>query len=136
MMSVSVRVEFDAAHRVADRNGRADLHGHRFVVELVASGPIPDDGMVADFSDLNRLADEMIVGPWGHGLLVWFEDLELLSMVAGRGWRVAVIGHPTSSEGLASHVASMFEIPVARLGCRLESVTVRDTPETSATWSR
>jgi len=57
-MIVVKRMEFDAAHFLPGYPGKcADMHGHRFVVELGVKGRVGEDGMVIDFAELKKFLD-------------------------------------------------------------------------------
>jgi 6-pyruvoyl-tetrahydropterin synthase len=135
MPHVTISFGFEAAHRVLDRNGRGDPHGHSFVVELVVSADTAPDGISAEFGDVKRIANELIVTPWNNAFLVDVEDKELRAVLGGHGWRIGVLVGPTTDEGIAKNVAMLLRSPLTAIGATLRSVTVRDTPTTSATWS-
>lgn len=59
MLTVSIEGHFSAAHRIEGHPRCSRLHGHNYVVKFEFTGPIQDDGMVADFSDLK----ELVKGP-------------------------------------------------------------------------
>ena len=65
MYELTVKAEFEAAHRIENYLGKcARLHGHNWVVEAVASGRELDSlGMLIDFkilkAKLNEVLDEL-----------------------------------------------------------------------------
>ncbi len=69
-MRITRRLEFDAGHRIPDHASQCrHLHGHRYALEVTLSGDIikadgvPVNGMVMDFADVKRIANEYVVGP-------------------------------------------------------------------------
>ncbi len=54
MFQVCVEAHFDAAHFLRDYQGKcANLHGHRWNVEVVVEGPELDElGMLVDFGEI------------------------------------------------------------------------------------
>ena len=56
MYTVTVRTEFNAAHKLRDYHGKCEsLHGHNWIVELaVRNNDLDKTGMVMDFSELKK----------------------------------------------------------------------------------
>ncbi len=91
--TVTRRVEFDAGHRIPDHGSKCrNIHGHRYVLEVTATGKIidsfgePDHGMLIDFGELKKVMMDVIGEPWDHSLILWNEDPlcnpEFLQMLA------------------------------------------------------
>ncbi|NLF55908.1 MAG: 6-pyruvoyl tetrahydropterin synthase family protein, partial [Thauera phenolivorans] len=77
-MRITRRLEFDAGHRIPDHASQCrHLHGHRYVLEVSLSGEIikaegqPVNGMVMDFADVKRIANEEVVSRWDHAFLAY-----------------------------------------------------------------
>ena len=53
-MKMGLSLEFDAAHRLPDYDGKcARVHGHTYEVEVVVEGPVDEEsGFLMDFYDL------------------------------------------------------------------------------------
>ena len=62
MYTVTIRTEFNAAHRLIDYHGKCEsLHGHNWIVEVtVQSENLDKAGMVMDFSDLKREVSSLL----------------------------------------------------------------------------
>lgn len=62
MYTVTVRAEFNSAHKLRDYHGKCEnLHGHNWVVEAtVGSRNLDSTGMVIDFSDLKKKVSEIL----------------------------------------------------------------------------
>ena len=80
-ITITRRLEFDAGHRIPHHDGQCrHLHGHRYAIELTVSGDVletpgaADDGMLLDFGDIKRLANDHLVSLWDHAFLVAKED--------------------------------------------------------------
>jgi 6-pyruvoyltetrahydropterin/6-carboxytetrahydropterin synthase len=80
-MQITRRLEFDAGHRIPNHNSQCKhLHGHRYAIEITLSGEIitteglAEQGMVMDFSDVKRIANEKLVDAWDHAFLVYRGD--------------------------------------------------------------
>lgn len=70
MFQVVVREHFDAAHFLRNYQGKcAQLHGHRWDVEICAAGSQLDQtGMLVDFGDIKK-ALHMVLDQLDHQLL-------------------------------------------------------------------
>lgn len=78
MITITRKLEFDAGHRVYNHESKcATLHGHRYVVEVVATAPELDSiGRVIDFSVLKEKIGSWIDEKWDHTTLVYKDDSE------------------------------------------------------------
>lgn len=66
-MKATIRLEWDMGHRLPNHGGACrNLHGHRYVAEVMFEGPIidtpeaSDEGMVADFQDIKAIAKPLV----------------------------------------------------------------------------
>ncbi|HVS13372.1 MAG TPA: 6-carboxytetrahydropterin synthase QueD [Thermoanaerobaculia bacterium] len=77
MFSVSKEFSISAAHYIPDHPGKCRrLHGHNYRVRLVASAERLDElGMVVDFSELKRVASE-ILDRYDHRVLNEIEPFD------------------------------------------------------------
>lgn len=118
---VSKSWRFDAAHQLPNHSGQcARLHGHTYTVTVRACGPIKpvsgasDDGMVIDFAELGEAWEKV------EPLL---DHRNLNETIGSAGcW-------PTTAENIAAWILTQFEAH----GIQLSSVTVHETPTSSAT---
>ena len=88
-MQITRRLEFDAGHRIPDHQSQyRHLHGHRYAIEITLSGDIittegqSEQGMVMDFSDVKRIANEKLVDAWDHAFLVYRGDRAVSDFLA------------------------------------------------------
>ncbi|HEY5993975.1 MAG TPA: 6-carboxytetrahydropterin synthase QueD [Gallionellaceae bacterium] len=108
-MQITRRLEFDAGHRIPNHNSQCKhLHGHRYAVEITLSGDIitahgaSDEGMVMDFSDVKRIAKELLVDAWDHAFLVYRGDRVVLDFLATLpGHKTVVLDVIPTAENLA-----------------------------------
>ena len=69
-MILVVRDHFDAAHFLPGYKGKcADMHGHRWVVEIEIEGLVKNDGMIMDFSDVKQIIKEVFDDGYDHKCL-------------------------------------------------------------------
>ena len=80
-MQITRRLEFDAGHRIPNHKGQCrHLHGHRYAIEITLSGNVlhdsklDADGMVMDFSEIKRVANEHLIDRWDHAFFVYRAD--------------------------------------------------------------
>ena len=88
-MQITTRLEFDAGHRIPSHNSQCrNLHGHRYAMEITLSGDIiqqhgrSDEGMVMDFSDVKRIANNVLVNQWDHAFLAYQGDRAVVDFLA------------------------------------------------------
>ncbi|WP_035384747.1 6-carboxytetrahydropterin synthase QueD [Ferriphaselus sp. R-1] len=108
-MQITRRLEFDAGHRIPNHNSQCrHLHGHRYALEITLSGDIitteglSEQGMVMDFSEVKRIAKEIVVDTWDHAFLVYRGDRSVLDFLATMpGHKTVVLDVPPTAEHLA-----------------------------------
>jgi 6-pyruvoyl tetrahydropterin synthase/QueD family protein len=107
------KIEIDAAHRVhlhGSKCGR--LHGHRYSIHAVCSGPLAEggeeDGMVMDFGFLKEEMMSVIDDCCDHGLILSEKD-PLLRILLSREYRY----HPISGSGGFSLISLEFRVSAA-----------------------
>ena len=138
-MRVTKRIEFDAGHRVARHGGQcANPHGHRYFVDLTVEGPLVDDdaaadyGMVVDFGRLKNFLTTQVHDRYDHGFIVEDADDEMRDALRGHDWKVIVVPWTPTAENLAQAIGR--DAGILR-PMRVVSVTVFETPTSSATWT-
>jgi 6-pyruvoyltetrahydropterin/6-carboxytetrahydropterin synthase len=95
-ISITRRLEFDAGHRLPNHQSQCrNIHGHRYALEITLTSEViheegaADDGMVMDFGDIKRIANEKLVDLWDHAFLVYRGDKVMVDFLA------AISGHKT-----------------------------------------
>ena len=95
-IAITRRLEFDAGHRLPNHKSQCrNIHGHRYALEITLSSEViheegaADDGMVMDFGDIKRIANEKLVDLWDHAFLVHRGDNVMVDFLA------AISGHKT-----------------------------------------
>ncbi|MBL8512111.1 MAG: 6-carboxytetrahydropterin synthase QueD [Betaproteobacteria bacterium] len=88
-VTITRKLEFDAGHRLPNHKSQCrNIHGHRYVLEITLSAQViheegaADDGMVMDFGDVKRIAQETLVNRWDHAFLVYREDRAMVDFLA------------------------------------------------------
>ncbi|MBV8172650.1 MAG: 6-carboxytetrahydropterin synthase [Candidatus Eremiobacteraeota bacterium] len=117
MITISTSCHFDAAHQLAlpYESPCNRPHGHRYIVDVVASAETLEHGMVVDFNVIKGVVDE-----FDH------RDLNTLADFASM---------PSTAENIAIVLArKLQEAAGARVS--IDEVTVRESPQTSARWKK
>ncbi|MFO0523099.1 MAG: 6-pyruvoyl trahydropterin synthase family protein [bacterium] len=138
-MTITRRLEFDAGHRIPRHaNQCRHLHGHRYGLELTVTGALveaegePDQGMVADFSEVKAIAQRVVVDAWDHAFLVWRQDRAVVDFLATLpGHRTVEFDQPPTAEHLAATAFRLLDAAIAaRYGTRIGLSRVRlcETP--------
>jgi len=114
-VTVSRKAEFDAAHFLPNYPGKcANLHGHRWVVEVGVKGEVnPVTGFVVDFTFLKK------------SLSFCIEDFDH-SLINNR------IDNPTA-EHLIRYILTNFRVPE---DTELEFIKIWETPDSCAEYKR
>lgn len=98
-MTVQYRHEIPMGHRLKDHKGKCRfLHGHNYVVDVSCRGPIQENGMVIDFSDLKRIV-RSILDIYDHAFVL--EDGDNILREVNQERIIYMTGPPTA-ENLAS----------------------------------
>jgi 6-pyruvoyltetrahydropterin/6-carboxytetrahydropterin synthase len=116
-MLITRRLEFDAGHRIPNHASQCrHLHGHRYAVEITLSGEIirtegaAEEGMVMDFSDVKRIANEVLVGEWDHAFLVYRGDRDVVAFLATLpGHKTVVLPVVPTAENLAAEAFRILD---------------------------
>ena len=138
-ITITRRLEFDAGHRIPHHDGQCrHLHGHRYAIELTVSGDVletpgaADDGMVLDFGDIKRLANEHLVSLWDHAFLVAKEDQAVVAFLASMpNHKTVILDRVPTVENLAHAAFAILEPIFAEAfqgRLRLASIRLYETP--------
>jgi 6-pyruvoyltetrahydropterin/6-carboxytetrahydropterin synthase len=139
LVTITRRLEFDAGHRIPQHaNQCRHLHGHRYALEVTVTGALveaegePDQGMVADFSEVKAIAQRVVVDAWDHAFLVWRRDRPVVEFLATLpGHRTVEFDQPPTAEHLAEAAFRLLDAAIAgRYGGRITLSRVRlyETP--------
>ena len=138
-MRITRRLEFDAGHRIPDHASQCrHLHGHRYALEVTLSGNIIDaagqavNGMVMDFADVKKVANEMIVDRWDHAFLVYRDDTQVAAVLASMpGHKTVTLDVVPTAENLAAEAFRVLDgayQDVYGNQLQLERVRLYETP--------
>ena len=138
-IAITRRLEFDAGHRLPNHKSQCrNVHGHRYALEITLSAEVihdegaSDDGMVMDFGDIKRIANENLVDLWDHSFLVYRGDKVMVDFLAAiSGHKTIVLDVVPTAENLAQAAFAILKDAYHdRFGHTLALVRVRlyETP--------
>lgn len=108
MITITRKLEFDAAHRVMNHESKCStLHGHRYVVEVTATAMELDKlGRIIDFSVLKEKIGSWLDQLWDHTTILFEEDVETVMAVsrAPAYKPVAVVPFNPTAENMANYL--------------------------------
>jgi 6-pyruvoyltetrahydropterin/6-carboxytetrahydropterin synthase len=121
LYELSVKTHFSAAHHLKGYDGKcADQHGHNWEVEVfVAGDKLNNTGILVDFRLLKEKVKE-VIDRLDHA------DLNLLDPFRN--------ANPTS-EIIAHFIFIELSAKIENTSCKVSRVLIRETPETSASYT-
>lgn len=136
---ITRRLEFDAGHRIPNHASQCrHLHGHRYAIEITLAGEIirtegaAEEGMVMDFSDVKRIANEVLVSEWDHAFLVYRGDRDVVAFLATLpGHKTVVLPVVPTAENLAAEAFRILDAAYRDTygnQLRLQRVRLYETP--------
>lgn len=138
MHSISIRHNFETAHRLPHLQGKCEsLHGHSWWAEVTVECQDLAAGMVAEFGPYKKALREWIDAELDHGTMLGPED-PLLPLLKAHGCKVfEVVGWPT-----VENVATILAYQALRVlgqvvrapGARVVRVDVQETHVNKASW--
>jgi 6-pyruvoyltetrahydropterin/6-carboxytetrahydropterin synthase len=164
MHSISIRHNFEAAHRLPHLKGKCQsVHGHSFWAEVTIGTDVrlPASGIVVEYAEAKQFVRNWIDRFWDHGILLGAQDPLVKAAKAGEyagasdvtdllgktylfGGRLA--GDWPTVETLAWHLGVIVanwcrdrNVPNVERDTRgphlvCEQVTIRETAVNAATW--
>lgn len=141
MNSVTVRHNFETAHRLPELGGKCfNLHGHSWWAEITVAAPkLNEDGIVVEFGAFKRSVREWIDHHLDHGAMLGSYD-PLLPILSSMGCKTFEFedAWPTveaTAELLASVASGLLATVPHAEGARVVNVDVRETAVNEASWT-
>lgn len=136
MISITKKIEFEAAHRLSNYDGPCkEIHGHTYKLEVTVTGPIQDDtDMVLDFKILKKLLSETVLKHFDHALILKDEPGNRQIFGAYQGKIIWMDHEPTAERMLvwiASSLSTLLPPPTS-----LESLKLYETSGSYASWKK
>ena len=142
-MKIGKVIQWDMGHRVLNhRSICKGLHGHRYKAEICVKGDLiidkgtSEEGMVIDFSDIKKIAQNYIQTELDHAFMLWDQDEELLEFFYNsNGHKPVIVPFTPTAENVASYkfhiLKNKFE-DAYNTGLHLYSVKLWETPTSYA----
>lgn len=126
MYKIKVITNFSAAHSLRNYKGKCEaLHGHNWKVEaIVSAARLGPAGMVMDFSELKKMAKD-VLSKLDHNHL---NQLDYFSADNSGG-------HNPSSEEIAKYIFTAMRKKITPAGCKIDEVRVWETENSCAIYS-
>ena len=142
-MKIGKVIQWDMGHRVLNhRSICKGLHGHRYKAEICVEGNlvekfgVSEEGMVIDFSDIKKTAQNLIQKELDHAFMVWDKDEELLEFFKqSKGHKPVIVPFTPTAENVAAYIFHILEdkfSDVYKTGLRLQSIKLWETPSSFA----
>lgn len=132
LISCTRRIEFDAAHRVMQHEGKCKhLHGHRYALEATFVGEGLDAlGRVVDFAVIKEKLGSWILENWDHATILFDQDKSLGSAIENHtGQRIFYLAKNPTAENMADYLFSAVCPNLFNgLGIRCIGVKLYETP--------
>jgi 6-pyruvoyltetrahydropterin/6-carboxytetrahydropterin synthase len=107
MIRCARRFEFDAGHRVVGHLNKCQyIHGHRYVLEVIAESEQLDElGMVVDFGLLKKVIKSWIDKNFDHTLILKESDKNLGDEISkSTGQKIYYLKQNPTAENIAIHL--------------------------------
>lgn len=144
-MKITKHLEWDMGHRVPNHKSKCrNLHGHRYFADITLEGGIvldegvSEEGMVMDFSDIKKIANELIDIELDHGCMLHESDVELIELFQKLGFKLVVVPFIPTAENIAKALFDQLQpkfLDTFGNGLRLTKIVIWETPTSSAEYS-
>jgi len=131
-ISCTRRLEFDAAHRLVQHEGKCrNLHGHRYVLDATFSAPTLDDlGRIVDFAVIKEKLGRWIDEHWDHNTILFEKDKSLGESIAGHTKQnVYYLPSNPTAENMAAYI---FDVVCPEIfngtGITCTEIVLHETP--------
>lgn len=107
MISVTRKIEFDAAHRILNHESKCkNLHGHRYVLEASFCADNLDDlGRVIDFGVIKEELGAWVDEHLDHNTILSIKDKNLGEEIAKQtGQKIYYLNENPTAENIALHL--------------------------------
>lgn len=133
MLTITKEFLFDSAHKLwsdtltDEQNHQiygkcANVHGHTYRLQITVSGPIRDDGMIINYTELKSFVHHKILERYDHAYL---NDLPEYQHI------------PTTAENMVCHIYRVLsDALLTDKQIILQSVVLYETPTSWATMTR
>lgn len=136
MITCTRRIEFDAAHRLINHEGKCRMfHGHRYVVEVTFGADNLDNvGRVIDFGNVKEILGQWIEENFDHNAILNAKDKELGDFVSKKtGQKIYYLEENPTVENIAKHL--FYDVApqlFAGFDAKIIKIKIFETPNCSS----
>lgn len=133
MYILKIEDHFDSAHFLKGYKGKcANIHGHRWKVEIEIQSNELIDGMVEDFTVL-KMSIKDIIRFYDHALIIEKGSLRDLTLncLKEDGFRIIELDFKPTAENFSK----LFYDEISKLNYNVKKVTVYETPNNCASYT-
>ena len=134
MISITKKIEFEAAHRISNYPGScSEIHGHTYKLEVTVSGEInPETDMVMDFKNLKEIIQKTVIVHFDHALILKNnrENRGIFSSYLGK---ITWMESEATAEQMLLWMVSSIP-PHLPSGVSLQKLELHETSGSFATW--
>jgi 6-pyruvoyltetrahydropterin/6-carboxytetrahydropterin synthase len=139
-ITCSRRIEFDAAHRVMQHEGKCKhLHGHRYALEATfAASGLDTLGRVVDFAVIKEKLGGWILDNWDHATILYDKDKALGKAISDiTGQKIFYMPSNPTAENMAEYMLNDI-CPALFTGTDVQCVYIKlyETPNCFVETSR
>ena len=142
-MKIVKIIQWDMGHRVLNhRSICKGIHGHRYKAEVCLSGDVvsisgaSEEGMVADFADIKKIAKNFIHDKLDHSFMVWEKDKELIDFFKNSsGHKPVIVPFTPTAENVAYYIFNELKDKFSdayKTNLKLDSIKLWETPTSYA----
>ena len=137
MISITKKIEFEAAHRISNYPGScSEIHGHTYKLEVTVSGEINRETfMVMDFKDLKEILQKTVIANFDHALILK-NNRENRAVFSSYLWKITRMEtEPTPEQKRRLLVWMVSSIPPhLPSGVSLQKLELHETSGNFAIW--
>jgi 6-pyruvoyltetrahydropterin/6-carboxytetrahydropterin synthase len=130
MHKLGVSVEFDSAHRLFPYSGKcANIHGHRYRLEVSISGDVSSGGMVIDFGDLRASIKRIVDEKLDHKIILSVAD-PIKDALTTHRVSVLLLPNSPTAETIVSYIHLLLKKEMVCFfpKLKLDSIRLYETP--------
>lgn len=134
MISITKKIEFEAAHRLSNYTGPCrEIHGHTYKLEVTVTGPIQaDTDMILDFRILKEILSKTVMKHFDHALILKDEPVNRQIFAAYQG-KITWMEHEPTAERMIQWIFHQIREEL-RAPLELVDLSLHETSGSHASW--
>jgi 6-pyruvoyltetrahydropterin/6-carboxytetrahydropterin synthase len=132
MITITRKIEFDAAHRILNHESKCrNLHGHRYVLEAQFQTKELDElGRVIDFGVVKEVLGAWIDENFDHNVILSVKDKALGDeIVKATGQKIYYLDENPTAENIALHLLNEICVKLfAQKNVKCAAIRLYETP--------